>query len=121
MKIDDSDIELRMGRLLQWGVTLAGAVMLVGGAIYLSRHAGEIPDYKNFHGVLPQFKTVSGILHGAVALRGRAIIQLGVLLMIATPVLRVVFALVAFGLERDWLYTVISGIVLALLGYALFW
>ena len=121
MTIDDTDIELRMGRLLQWGVTLAGAVMLVGGAIYLSRHAGEIPDYKNFHGVLPQFKTVSGILHGVVALQGRAIIQLGVLLMIATPVFRVAFALAAFALERDWLYSVISGIVLALLGYALFW
>ena len=121
MTIDDSDIELRMGRLLQWGVTLAGAVMLGGGAIYLSRHAGDIPDYKNFRGVLPQFKTVSGILRGTVALQGRAIIQLGVLLMIATPVLRVVFALVAFALERDWLYTLISGVVLALLAYALFW
>jgi len=95
--------------------------MLVGGAIYLSRHADEIPDYKNFHGVLPQFKTVCGILHGVVALQGRAIVQLGVLLMIATPVLRVVFALVAFALERDWLYTMISGVVLALLAYALFW
>jgi len=41
--------------------------------------------------------------------------------MIATPVFRVAFALAAFALERDWLYSVISGIVLALLGYALFW
>ncbi len=120
MTINDADIELRMGRLLQWGVTLAAAVMIVGGAIYLSRHGDEIPDYKNFHGVLPQFKTVSGILSGALALQGRAIVQLGVLLMIATPVFRVVFALVAFALERDWLYTAVSGIVLALLAYALF-
>jgi uncharacterized membrane protein len=121
MTINDADIELRMGRLLQRGVTLAAAVMIVGGTIYLARHGGEIPDYKNFHGVLPEFKTVTGILRGAVALQGRAIIQLGVLLMIATPVFRVVFALVAFALERDWLYTVVSGIVLALLGYSLFW
>jgi uncharacterized membrane protein len=41
--------------------------------------------------------------------------------MIATPVARVAFAAVAFAMEKDWLYTVISGIVLALLGYALFW
>ena len=121
MRIDDAEIELRMGRLLQWGVLLAGSVMVVGGAIYLVRHSGEIPDYKNFHDVLPQFKTAGGIWKGVTAVQGRSIIQLGVLLMIATPVLRVAFAVAAFALERDWLYTAISGIVLALLGYALFW
>lgn len=119
MQWRDAELETWMGRLLQSGVVAAGLVMLAGGGIYLFRHGGEIPDYRNFHGVPPELKTVSGIVHGVFALHARAIIQLGVLLMIATPVLRVLFAVVAFGVERDWLYTAISGIVLSLLAYAL--
>lgn len=121
MRMNDADVELRMGRLLQWGVLLAALTMVIGGTIYLVRHGGEMPDYGSFHGVLPQFKTVTGIVRGTIALRGRSVIQLGVLLMIATPVARVAFAVVAFAMERDWLYTVVSGIVLTILGYALFW
>jgi uncharacterized membrane protein len=95
--------------------------MLAGGSAFLWRHWREIPVYHSFHGVPGELKTFSGIIHGVGALRGRSVIQLGILLMIATPVARVAFAAVAFAIEKDWLYTVISGIVLALLGYALFW
>ncbi len=119
MKINDANIELRMGGLLQCGVLLAAASMLAGGLIYLARHGGDIPDYGNFHGVHPNFKTFRGILSGVLALQGRALIQLGVLLMIATPVMRVAFAVFAFALERDWLYTGVSCVVLVVLGYAL--
>jgi uncharacterized membrane protein len=119
--VNDAQIELRLGRLLQRGVTLAALVLAVGGAIFLFRHGEEIPNYKRFHDVPPQFKSVSAILRGALDLEGRPLIQLGVLLMIATPVFRVAYAVWGFALERDWLYTAVSGIVLALLGYALFW
>ena len=51
---------------------------------------------------------------------GRGLIQLGVLLMIATPVIRVVFAVVAFALEKDWIYTGVSCFVLAILTYSQF-
>jgi uncharacterized membrane protein len=116
----DTEIDQMMGRLLQTGVLLAGTVVLFGGILYLLRHGGEVPDYRNFHGVLPALKTGSGVLRGVLAFQARAIIQLGVLLMIATPVLRVVFAIAAFAFERDWLYTLISAIVLALLTYGIF-
>src|ERR1700693_1355643 len=116
----DAEIDRMMGRLLQTGVLLAGAVVLFGGILYLLRHGGEMPDYRNFHGVLPGLKTGNGVLRGLSEFQARAIIQLGVLLMIATPVLRVVFAIVAFAIERDWLYTLISAIVLALLTYGIF-
>ena len=121
MHITDSDIEVKMGRLLQWGVTLAAAVMMAGAAVYLTRHGAEAPRYGKFHGVLPQFRTPGGIVGAMSVTPGRSMIQLGVLMMIATPVFRVMFAVVAFALERDWLYTAISGIVLSLLAYALFW
>jgi len=48
-----------------------------------------------------------------------ALIQLGVLLLVATPVARVVFAVVGFALERDRLYVVVSVAVLAILAASL--
>jgi uncharacterized membrane protein len=120
MRVTDTSIERIMGRLLQWGVIVSALVMLTGAALYLTRHGLETPQYGQFRGVSPEFKSPAAIWRGVLDLRARAIIQLGVLLMIATPVMRVAFAIVAFFLERDWLFTVVSAVVLALLSYALF-
>lgn len=120
MRITDAGIERNIGRLLQWGVLISALVMLSGAALYLKRHGFETPHYSSFRGVPPEFRSPSAVWQGVLNLRARAIIQFGALLMIATPVARVAFAAVAFLLERDWLYTVISAIVLALLSYALF-
>jgi uncharacterized membrane protein len=79
-----------------------------------------MPAYGHFHGVPLGLNTVGGVLQGLKDFRARAIIQLGVLLMIATPVLRVVFCIGAFAMERDWLYTVIAVIVLGALMYGMF-
>ena len=51
---------------------------------------------------------------------GQAIIQFGLLLLIATPVARVAFAAIGFAMERDYLYVVITLIVLVVLLYSLF-
>ena len=51
--------------------------------------------------------------------RDKGIIQLGLVLLIATPVARVAFAAYSFGRQRDWLYLGIAGIVLSLLLYGL--
>lgn len=115
----DEEMEAVMGQLLLWGVIVAGSVMVFGGVLYILRHGGETASYQVFHGVPPELKTVSGVIQGAGHLRARAVIQLAVLLMIATPVLRVVFAIFAFAREKDWLYTLISIFVLGLLVYAL--
>jgi uncharacterized membrane protein len=108
-----------MGRVLQIGVAIAALVVLIGGIVYLVHQGGEKPDYRNFHGVAPWLKTASGIVQAVIDGHGRALIQLGVLLMIATPVMRVVFAVFAFAAEKDWLYTGVSCFVLAILMYSL--
>ena len=95
-------------------------MVLLGGIVYLFRHGGEAPDYRHFHGVPLGLNTGRGVLRGLLNLRARAIIQLGVLLMIATPVLRVVFCVGAFALERDWRYTAIAALVLGVLMYGIF-
>jgi uncharacterized membrane protein len=109
-----------MGRLLQTGVTLAAVLALLGGAVYLARHPVPAVDYRHFQGEPEQYRTVRGILREAVTLRGRGLIQLGLLVLIATPVARVVFSVFAFLRQRDWTYVVVTLIVLGLLCYSLF-
>jgi uncharacterized membrane protein len=108
-------VELLLGRLLQVGVALSAAVVLAGGAVYLVRHGGARPHYGRFVGEPAELRSVAGILHAAAAGRGRAVIQLGLLLLIATPVARVAFSLFAFLRERDRAYVLITSFVLALL------
>jgi uncharacterized membrane protein len=73
-----------------------------------------------FQGEPEELRTVPGIFHEALALHGRGLIQLGLLILIATPIARVAFSVVAFLYQRDWTYVVVTLIVLALLVYSLF-
>jgi uncharacterized membrane protein len=116
---DDQRIEVILGALLRTGVILAAAVVLFGGALYLVRHGGEIPNYRTFHSEPESLKKPAEIIHGTLAMKAQATIQLGLLLLIATPVARVIFSAAAFAVERDSMYVVITLIVLAILLYGL--
>ena len=118
---DDSKLDAGIGALLRAGTLSSASVILLGGIVYLARHGHDRPDYHTFHGVSPQLHTLSGIFSGAFHGQSLAIIQLGLLMLIATPVARVLFSVVAFLMERDYLYVVISGIVLAVLLSSLIW
>jgi uncharacterized membrane protein len=109
-----------MSRLLRAGVILATVFVMVGGAIYLARHQTPVTNYHVFQGEPEELRTVPGIFHEALALHGRGLIQLGLLILIATPIARVAFSVVAFLYQRDWTYVVVTLIVLALLVYSLF-
>jgi uncharacterized membrane protein len=115
--LDDRRMEIIMGRLLQVGVLLASFVMLAGGALYMRAHHGETPNYRVFSSEPIRLRHFGGIVGGIKVGDPAAIIQLAVLLLIATPVARVVFALFAFLIERDKLFVVISSVVLAVLLY----
>jgi len=108
-----------IGNLLRVGVGTAAAVVLLGGVLYLARHGGEMPSYRVFHGEPSQLRSVGGILRSAPQLGGRGIIQLGLLLLIATPIARVAFAVLGFAMERDRTYVLVSLIVLATLLFSL--
>ncbi len=116
----DEKMEVIISNLLRTGVMLSAAVVVVGGTIFLARHGTERPAYRFFHGEPADLRTVSGIFGQVFALRGRGIIQLGLLLLIATPVARVGFAAWGFAKERDWMYVGFTLIVLAVLLYSLF-
>ena len=116
---NDRTVEQIVGRLLQIGVSLAGLVVLVGGVLYLFGNAHVALDYRSFQGEPAGLRGLLPIVGGAVDLDSRAVIQLGLLLLIATPVARVVFSVVAFAMERDRTYVLVTLIVLGILLYSL--
>ncbi len=115
----DKSMEQVVGVLLRTGVALAAAVVLAGGIAYLVRDGAQLPAYGVFRGEPASLRHVGGIVEDALAPRSRGVIQLGLLLLIATPVARVAFCLVAFALQRDRTYVAVTLIVLAALVYGL--
>ena len=113
-------VEQLVGNLLRVGVIVAAGVALLGGIAFLVHHGAMPPDHSIFRGEPEMLSTLTGIIAGVIALQPAAIVQLGIVLLIATPVARVFLTLVAFAVQRDWMYVLISAIVLALLGYSLF-
>jgi uncharacterized membrane protein len=115
----DQRIEAIIGDLLRAGVVLSGAIVLIGGIVYLIHQGNTVPRYGVFHGEPSDFRSVSGIISDALARRGRGIIQLGLLFLVATPVARVAFSIFAFAVQRDWRYVVVTVIVLGVLIFSL--
>jgi uncharacterized membrane protein len=111
----DSKMERMISVLLRSGVLLAGTVVLAGGVYYVVAHGGERADYREFVGQPQSERLLGRIVAGLGTLRPQSIIQVGILLLILTPILRVALALVGFAMERDRQYVVISAIVLGLL------
>jgi uncharacterized membrane protein len=117
--MNDQKMEILMGHLLRTGVVLAAIVVFAGGVLYLYQTRGPRPDYATFHGVTADLRSPSRVVKELPLGSSSAIIQFGLLLLIATPIARVVFAALGFSLERDWFYTAVSLIVLAVLMYGL--
>jgi uncharacterized membrane protein len=116
----DRKVEDLIGNLLRAGVFLSALIVFVGAVVYLARHGGELADYRVFHGEPNQLRTIPDVLREALAFQGRGIIQLGLLLLIATPVARVVLSIAGFAAERDRMYVGFATIVLVILIYSLF-
>ena len=115
----DDAIEVALGHLLRAGVLLAASVVLFGGVVFLARHHAAHAGYGAFSGEPEDLRSIPGIVAGALGFHGRSVMQLGVLLLVATPIARVVFSAAAFAKQRDWLYVGLTAIVLSLLLFSL--
>ncbi len=119
----DQRLEAIISMLLRTGVLISAAVVLLGGICFLSRHGQEQAAYRVFHGTPEIYRSISGVIHAAgpsnCPANCPAVIQLGLLLLILTPVARVAFSLVGFALERDRIYVELTAIVLVILIYSL--
>ena len=117
--ITDRQVEQWIGILLRAGVLLAAAVVLLGGVLYLAQAGHRQADYHSFHGEPKDLRDPRLVANEAFAGRPEAIIELGLLLLILTPVARVVFSIFAFAWERDYLYVGLTLVVLGVLLYSL--
>jgi uncharacterized membrane protein len=115
----DRQVEITISVLLRVGVTLAAAIAIVGGILYLIHNGHDLPQDRIFHGEPADLRQVPGVLHDVLELQGRGIIQLGILLLILTPVARVAFSVFAFWQQRDRLYIIVTLIVLVILIHGL--
>ena len=116
---NDQKIEILIGNLLRLGVMLSAAIVSGGALVYLARHGMEHTNYNAFRGEPANYRTFSGIIDEVLHFRGRGIIQLGLVLLIATPVARVAFSIWGFLAERDRMYAAFTAFVLAVLLYSL--
>jgi len=115
----DQKIENIVGNLLRAGVLLSAVVVLCGGILYLIKYGHAPADYRIFRGEPTDLTSVSGIVRDAFALHSRGLIQLGLLLLIATPVARVAFSIFGFAEVKDPMYVAFTVIVLLILLYSL--
>ncbi len=111
-------MEIWISYVLRWGVIAAAIVVLIGGAVFLaagpaardphSLHQLINHDYSNRSSIQSK---ITGLKHA----RGLAIVDVGLMLLILTPVVRVAMTFVLFFKLRDWLFTILTAIVLSIL------
>ncbi len=111
----DEKMELTIGYILRVMVIISAAFVVAGGVLYLIRHGVEVPDFGVFEGVPKDLRSLKDVIAVAGDLKSLGIIQVGLLLLIATPVIRVIFSVFAFLFQRDYLYVAVTSIVLAVL------
>ena len=114
----DKDMQLLLGQVLRAGTIVSVSVVFIGGVLFLVRHGHTVADYRTFKGIPDFVRNQSGIMYGILSFKGQAIIQLGIVLLIATPILRVIFSAIGFVLEKDYLYLGISLLVLSIIFFS---
>lgn len=121
-KFNDEKIENAVALILQYGVILAAVVVAIGFGLFLIRHGLNYatPDYLHFHGEPEKLISFSGIYHSLISGRPIAIIEFGLMILVATPIIRVAYSVWGYSMQRDRIYTIISLIVLAVLLISIF-
>lgn len=114
------DIQQLIGNTLRWGVILACLLATIGGVYYLVQHGLDpMPNYSSFDATAAaaqtHFTTFSGLWQGILHGDAASCIQVGVIVLILTPIARVVLSFFDFIVEQDWLYVAITAIVLAII------
>lgn len=120
-KFGEKDFQQLIGNLLRYGVWISLSIAFLGGIVYLSNHGTETVNYSQFiENDRSIFQVVTSVFEGVVAWQGESLIFLGIILLFLTPVLRVVLSLFSFLLEKDYLYVVITLIVIVIIGISVF-
>ena len=112
--------EALIGKFVRILVFVAAGIVAVGGALFLQHYRRLSPGYHIFQSEPLFLRIPQGIIANILSFDSRGLIQLGILLLIAIPLIRVAAFLLSFLLQRDWLYSIITIIVLGLLLFSFF-
>ncbi len=120
----DSGPELLISNLLRSGVVLSLTLVTAGMSLTFFHH----PDYFSSGQALQRLTApehgpheLADVLAGAMNARGQAFVMMGLLVLMATPVLRVALSLLVFGRQRDRAFVTVTSAVLALLLLSFVW
>jgi uncharacterized membrane protein len=114
-------LEERIGRLLRVMVAAAVAVVALGAVLYLVRHGAEPVSFSTFTPGPLDLRGPTRIVARAFTLDPAAVIQCGILILLLTPVARVILSAVTYARNRDLAYAGLTSLVLAVLLFSLFW
>ncbi|MEA5622200.1 DUF1634 domain-containing protein [Nostoc sp. UHCC 0251] len=117
--LSEQQLEYLLSKFLKYGVLIASFVVLMGGILYLIHHRDEPAGYHFFQAEPSEFRSPLGVVTAALSGSDRGIIQLGLLLLIAIPIVRVLISLLTFLLQREFIYVIITLLVLSSLIYSL--
>jgi uncharacterized membrane protein len=116
----DMQMDSAIANMLRFGISLAATLMILGGWFYLRHPTMQPADYVHFHGSSTDLRNLGKALTGARLADSTSVLELGIVLLIATPVARVALCVVDFARQRDMLYVAVSFGVLLVLCYSLF-
>jgi uncharacterized membrane protein len=116
----DRQVDVILSRLLRIGLLLSAALVAAGAAVFLARHGGDTAAYGVFREGPRAYREIGGILRETASFRGRGLIMAGLMLLIATPIGRVAFSVLAFLRQRDRVFVAVTLTVLAILLVSVF-
>jgi uncharacterized membrane protein len=119
-KLTDAQMDNAIANMLRFGIALAATLMILGGWFYLKHPTMQPADYAHFHGTATDLHNLGKVLIGARLADSTSVLELGIVLLIATPIARVALCVVDFARQRDRLYVAVSVAVLLVLVYSLF-
>lgn len=113
-------IEISMSVILTIGMLLSSCLVILGGTSFLIQHGSE--------NILTQFiqsdlyhTNINMILNDVSGFSSIGIIELGILVLVATQIIRVAMLVCFYGITRDYWFSCISLFILIVLVYSFFW
>jgi uncharacterized membrane protein len=114
------DLQNVIGNFLRMGVILSVVIVAIGGIFFLIRHANEKVTFGVFKANQSQYTSIEQILDGLLVLDSLAVVQLGVLVLIFIPIIRVILAIYSFLVQKDYLFVAIGIIILLIITCSLY-
>ncbi|NET00424.1 MAG: DUF1634 domain-containing protein [Sphaerospermopsis sp. SIO1G2] len=115
----EQQLESILNTFLKYGVLIANGIVSIGAILYLIDHGDEISEYQVFQGTPAELRSPISIFETVLSGDSRGIIQLGILVLVSIPIIRVIISFITFLWKRELVYVVITGLVLCSLGYSL--